>query len=120
MPFILSKVSTPISIEQEISLKTGLGKAITLIPGKSEEYLLCEFEDKCRLWLRGEQSEPIAYITVSIFGNELHSGNDRLFAEITRLYGEVLGIPADRVYIKYDDISVWGVNGMAIDRRAFG
>lgn len=119
MPFILSKVSTPISAEQEVSLKKGLGKAISIIPGKSEEYLLCEFEDNSRLWLRGEHDEPIAYITVSIFGNEPHIGNDRFFSEVTRLYGEVLGIPADRVYIKYDDISVWGVNGMAIDRRAW-
>ncbi len=119
MPFILSKVSTPISTEQEIALKSGLGKAISLIPGKSKEYLLCEFEDNCRLWLRGEHDEPIAYITVSIFGNEPHIGNDRFFSEVTRLYGEILGIPADRVYIKYDDISVWGVNGMAIDRRAW-
>ena len=46
-------------------------------------------------------------------------GNDRFFSKVTRLYGEILGIPADRVYIKYDDISVWGVNGMAIDRRAW-
>lgn len=119
MPFILSKVSTKISAEQEISLKQGLGRAIACIPGKSEKYLLCEFEDNCRLWLCGEHDMPIAYITVSIFGNETHIGNDRLFKEITKLFGEVLGISSERVYIKYDDISVWGVGGMAIDRKAF-
>ena len=119
MPFILSKVSDSVSKEQEIALKKGLGKAISMIQGKSEAYLLCEFEDNCRLWLRGEQNEPIAYITVSIFGNESHSGNDRFFAEVTRLYNEVLSIPSDRIYIKYDDISVWGVNGVTIDRRQY-
>ena len=118
MPFIVSKLSTKLTKQQEILLKHGLGKAIALIPGKSEDYLLCEFTDNCCLWLRGEKNEPIAYITVSIFGNETHLGNDRLFAEITRLYHEVLGIPADRIYIKYDDIAVWGVGGMTIDRRA--
>ena len=39
MPFILSKESTPINAEQETKLKSGLGKAISLIPGKNEEYL---------------------------------------------------------------------------------
>ena len=49
MPFIKAKVSCPISQEQESELKTGIGKAIELVPGKSEEYLLLEFEDNCRL-----------------------------------------------------------------------
>ena len=36
-------VRTP---EQEIKIKTGLGQAICLVPGKSEQYLLLEFEDQ--------------------------------------------------------------------------
>ena len=72
MPFIKSKVSCPITKEQEIELKKRFGKAIGLIPGKSEEYLLLEFEDNCRLWLRGGQDMPIAYIEAAIFGNEGH------------------------------------------------
>lgn len=47
MPFIKVKVSNEISQAQEISLKQRLGEAIELIPGKSEEYLLLEFEDHC-------------------------------------------------------------------------
>ena len=48
MPFIKAKVSCPISPEQEIELKSRMGKAIELVPGKSEEYLLLEFEDNAR------------------------------------------------------------------------
>lgn len=40
MPFILARVSTPVSKEQEIEIKSRLGRAIKLVPGKSEEYLL--------------------------------------------------------------------------------
>lgn len=54
MPFITAKVSTPLTKEQEIEIKTKLGQAIELVPGKSEEYLLLKFEDNCRLWLRGK------------------------------------------------------------------
>lgn len=43
MPFIISRVSTEITVQQETELKTRLGKAIELIPGKSEKYLLLGF-----------------------------------------------------------------------------
>ena len=36
MPFIDVKVSCPLERAQELSLKAELGKAIALIPGKSE------------------------------------------------------------------------------------
>lgn len=74
MPFLISRVNVPISREQEIELKTRLGKAIELVSGKSEDYLLLGFEDNCRLWLRGDGSAPIAYIEANIFGNDSHAG----------------------------------------------
>lgn len=117
MPFIKSKVSCELTTEQELDLKRRIGKAIELVPGKSEEYLLLEFEDNCRLWLRGEQDAPIAYIEAAIFGNENHLGYDAFSAEITKAFVKVLGIPPDRIYIKYEDIIAWGVSGQYIDRR---
>ena len=120
MPFIKSKVSCEMTTEQELALKRRFGKAIELVPGKSEEYLLLELEDSCCLWLRGERAAPIAYIEAAIFGNEGHFGYDAFTAEITKAFTEVLGIPSDRVYIKYEDITAWGGSGQYIDRRMFG
>lgn len=120
MPFIKCRVSCGITTEQELELKRRFGKAIELVPGKSEEYLLLEFEDNCRLWLRGQQDAPIAYIEAAIFGSEGHFGYDAFTAEITKAFTEVLEIPPDRVYIKYEDITDWGVSGQFIDRRMFG
>lgn len=111
MPFIVVKVSCPVTAEQETALKTRFGKAISLIPGKSEEYLLLEFEDNCRLWLRGRNEPPVAYIEAAIFGNEDHRGFDDFTAEATKAVAEVLSVPPDRVYIKFEDIAVWGVAG---------
>lgn len=119
MPFIKSKVSCVISKQQEEELKIRMGKAIELVPGKSEEYLLLEFEDNCRLWLRGDNEEPIAYIEAAIFGNEPHYGYDAFTAEMTKAFNELLGIALDRIYIKYEDIIAWGVRGMYIDRRMY-
>ena len=120
MPFIKAKVSCPLSPEQEAKLKAGMGKAIECVPGKSEEYLLLEFEDNCRLWLRGKKDEPIAYLEAAVFGNEPHFGYDDFTAEVTALFADVLHIRPDHIYIKYEDITAWGVQGMYIDRNLYG
>ena len=96
-----------------------MGKAIELVPGKSEEYLLLEFEDQCRLWLRGNNEEPIAYIEAAIFGNEAHYGYDAFTAEVTRIFADTLNISPDHIYLKFEDIPAWGVQGMYIDRNQY-
>ena len=119
MPFITCKVNRPVSREQEIELKARMGKAIELVPGRSEQYLLLAFEPESHLWLRGDDSRPAAYIDAAIFGNEGHYGYPEFTVEVTRAFGDVLGIPAGNVYIKYEDITAWGVDGQYIDRSCF-
>lgn len=106
-------------MEQETEIKAGIGKAIEDVPGKSEKYLLLEFEDNCHLWLQGDNKEPIVYIEAAIFGNEPHYGYDAFTAEITSIFTDVLKIQPERIYIKYEDIKAWGVQGMYIDRNDF-
>ena len=43
---------------QETALKAELGRAISLIPGKSESSLMIQFSDCCRLWFGGENEGP--------------------------------------------------------------
>ena len=95
MPFINSKVSVKTTEEQQKELKTRLGQAISIIPG----------------YFRGDDSEPVAFVCVNIYG----SANERAFAkmteEITKIYGEVLGVKPDHMYIKYAASMDWGWNG---------
>lgn len=119
MPFILAKTNLSISAEQEITLKTGLGKLIELIPGKSEKYLLVGFESNYHLYLQGQNSYPIAYIETSIFGNEEHMGQNEFAQGVTQLFGQVLGIKPQHIYIKFNDISSWSVGGIYIDRKQY-
>ena len=56
MPFINSKVSVALTDTQKEELKTELGKAITLIPGKSESWLMLGFEDNYSLYFKGRPS----------------------------------------------------------------
>ena len=119
MPFIVSKVNFPVSAEQEREWKEQLGKAIERIPGKSEKVLFLSLEDNCRLWLRGGNDRPMAYLTVSVFGNESHAGYRAFTAAVTDVCRDLLGVAPEDCYIRFDDIGAWGAGGQYIDRRMF-
>lgn len=111
MPFINSKVSVSMSEEQEKELKTRLGQAIALIPGKSESWLMTGFEDNYHLYFRGDNSQPMAFVEVKVLGGENHTAFDALTGEICKIFGDVLGIAADHIYVKYEAVKNWGWNG---------
>ncbi|MCR5687866.1 MAG: hypothetical protein K6G58_07600 [Lachnospiraceae bacterium] len=111
MPFIDSKVSIKITDEQEKELKSRLGRAISIIPGKSESWLMAGFEDDYHLYFAGDDSEPVAFVEVRLFGGPNKDAFSRMTAEITKIFGEVLGIAPDRMYIKYSATPDWGWNG---------
>lgn len=111
MPFIESKVSVKISEEQERELKERLGQAISLIPGKSESWLMLNFEDNCRMYFRGDNSSPIAFVDIRMFGNPNRAAFDKMTTEVTNIFGDVLGIPSDHMYIRYMATNEWGWSG---------
>lgn len=119
MPFIISRTNRNISREQEHQLKTRLGKAIELVPGKSEQYLMLGFEDNCHFWLRGDDRQPMVYIEAAIWGNEAHLGYNEFTVEMTRIFHDVLGVAPDYIYIRYSDIPDWGVAGHNFDRNKY-
>lgn len=111
MPFINSKISVSITDMQEKELKTRLGKAIELIPGKSESWLMVGFEPDYKLYFRGSNAEPVAMVDVSVFGSENPAAFSKLTGEICNIFNDVLGIAPDHVYVKYQAVSNWGWNG---------
>lgn len=111
MPFINSKISVKITKEQEERIKSKLGKAISIIPGKSENWLMVGFEDDYKLYFKGEKFEKIAFVEVKIFGHASSEVFGKLTREICSIYEEVLEIPQDKIYVKYEEVSQWGWNG---------
>lgn len=110
MPFINTKYSSDITPEQEEKIKSALGKAVSVL-GKSESWLMVGFEPKCSLYFKGEKSEKIAFVEVSLFGSANASACDKMTGEICGILGDVLGVPADKVYVKYSPTDNWGWNG---------
>ncbi len=111
MPFIDSRVSVKTTPDQRKQLKEKLGAAIALIPGKSESWLMIDLADEQEMYFRGEGEEPTAYIAVNVYGNPDPDAFGRMTAELTKIYGEVLGIAPDRIYVKYAATRDWGWNG---------
>jgi phenylpyruvate tautomerase PptA (4-oxalocrotonate tautomerase family) len=50
-------------------------------------------------------------VEVKVFGKENPSAFEALTAEICKIFGEVLNIAPDHIYVKYEAVSNWGWNG---------
>lgn len=111
MPFINAKVTVKMSKEKKESIKKKLGEAISLIPGKSEHWLMVGFEDCYDLYFQGNQNAESAFIEVKIFGGASSEVYNKMTGVLCNIFEEELGIPASRIYIKYEGVSEWGWNG---------
>lgn len=111
MPYISTKTNVTISKDKEKAIKTKLGKAIELIPGKSENWLMLSFEDQCSLYFKGSSDQPIAFVEVKLFGSANSSAYDKLTSAITNILKEELEIAPNQIYVKYEEVQNWGWNG---------
>ena len=112
MPYIETKTSAKVTKEKELALKEALGKAIELIPGKSERWLMLNLIDECRMALAGTTEPDVAMVEVDIFGTSTDDAFDALTARICKVVNEIIGINKDRIYVKYREVDRWGWNGM--------
>ena len=111
MPFIHTRVNRPIDQETEKMLSQQLGKAISLLPGKSESWLMLQFEENCHLYFKGDDSKGLAFVNVKLFGASTNAAYESLTAEITRILQDTLAIAPECIYVQYDEIDHWGWNG---------
>ena len=111
MPCIQTKVDVKISAEKEKAMKEKFGKAIRLLPGKSESWLMLSFEDECDLYFKGEKKAGTAFVEVKIYGGADNASYEKLTAEITKILHEELQIDPARCYVKYEETEHWGWNG---------
>ena len=111
MPYISTKTTLSLSEEKKAALAMRYGKAITLIPGKSEAHLMIGFEDGVTMYFAGSTGEPMAFVEVKLFGTAQAKDLDTLTKEICDILKDELNISGDRVYVKYEEIAHWGWNG---------
>jgi len=110
MPYILTKVTTPLSREDEKTLTQAYGKLIEIFPGKTERFLMVDFEDNCRMHLAGTD-EDCAMVTIAIFGKGPDASFDAMTQRVSELLEKVCKIPQDKIYVKYEEVDHWGWTG---------
>ena len=112
MPVIHTHVSCSTTQAQREALKAAYGKAITAVPGKSEGWLMCPFEDNMPIYFGGSDEAPAAYVEVNVFGTSVaRSAWESLTEQISAALNQELGIPEDRMYIRYTATTDWGWSG---------
>jgi phenylpyruvate tautomerase PptA (4-oxalocrotonate tautomerase family) len=111
MPYINVKVSSSLNDEKIEQIKTRLGKAISLFPGKSEAYLMVNIEDNCNLYFKGNNSAPTSFTEVAILGSANKTDCENVTAEICNILEEIADVPPDRSYVKFEYSDKWGYNG---------
>jgi phenylpyruvate tautomerase PptA (4-oxalocrotonate tautomerase family) len=111
MPYINTRTNIEISKEKEELLKQKIGKAIELIPGKSEDWLMVSFEDQASLYFRGKTDKPIAFVEVKLFGASTKEAYQKLTAELTSIIANELDIATNQIYVRYEETKYWGYNG---------
>lgn len=110
MPFIHTRTNQTVSPAQEQQMTRELGRAIGIL-GKSEQWLMLQFEDGCRMAFRGENRQPMAFVEVKLLGRAQVDAYERLTGEITRIVADALAVAPDCIYVKYEETEYWGWNG---------
>lgn len=114
MPVIHTYSSTPIPESSRQSLRATYGSAISAVPGKSETWLMCLFDENVPTYHGGTDDEPAAYVTVDVFARESvpRAAWDAMTPTICDALSAELGVNPARIYIKYGETANFGWNGM--------
>lgn len=113
MPVIKTYSSTPISTSQRETLKAAFGQAISALPGKSETWLMCLFEENVPIYHGGSDSEPAAFVEASAYSpTEVPAGAwVKLTAEVTDAVAQTLGVDPARIYVQEASTPHFGWSG---------
>ena len=84
MPVIHTHVSVPTTPEQREALKAAYGKAITAVPGKSEGWLMCPFEDNMPIYFCGSDDQPAANCDTAATAHSGTVDHDGIHADYRR------------------------------------
>lgn len=107
MPYINTTTTKKITEEQRLELINTFGKLIEIIPGKIEEYLMLNFEGEAKMAYQGDANQDCAILAVDILGAAEEKYLARLSDELCLAVNRVLGVPTERIYVKFGVYDHW-------------
>ncbi|MDR1826949.1 MAG: hypothetical protein LBR29_01320 [Methylobacteriaceae bacterium] len=110
MPFISVTTSRNISSEQAERIKTGLGKRISIIPGKSETSLMIHLCGAGTMYFGGEE-KPCVHMNVLLFRKADKEAKGKFCEESIAFVAEILDVPVEDVFLTLSEYDSWGSRG---------
>ena len=110
MPYVEMVTTKSINETQKKALSGAFGQMIEVFPGKTEKWLMVSVRGDAFMTFAGEPGDA-AMVTISLFGRGDAQAYARMTDGVCRLLSDTLGLPPERIYIKYEEIAHWGWNG---------
>ena len=112
MPYISVHTSLALSEPEKDTLKSALGQAILVLPGKEEAGLMIEITDQCCLYYGGKKGK-IAYVDVKALGTPAEADQKAFLEAVSKVLVDT-GCDKDKIYITFVGLPHWGLNGTMI------
>lgn len=111
MPLLTLQTSVQLSAQQRYDLLAPLSRIVAECIGKPERYVMVTVGEAAILMAGGEG--PAAFVDLRSIGGLSGAVNRKLSERLCALLQERLGIPPDRVYLGFANVSAenWGWNG---------
>jgi phenylpyruvate tautomerase PptA (4-oxalocrotonate tautomerase family) len=110
VPYISVTTGQKLEEAQKEKLKAGLGRLITIIPGKTEPDLVVHIQDSASLYMGGGKA-PCAYIDLRIYTKTGNEAKERFTREVFAFIADEFGIPPERQYLTIGEYENWGYDG---------
>lgn len=111
MPFINLRTTKKLNDDLKEKLKSEFGNSISMLPGKSEQWLMVSLNDDCSLYFQGKNNDDIAFIEVKIYGKSSSDSYNKLTNKLTTIVSSLLNINSSNIYVEYEETPYWGYNG---------
>ncbi len=106
MPYI--NISTSAKIEDKQKLLKEISILISSLTDKSRRFVMAKLDDNCEMYF--EDESPCCFLEIKSIGSLNPS---EMAKPISNFVYEKIGIPIDRNYISFEDVSasLWAWNG---------
>ena len=112
MPLINLQVSISLSAEDKDTIVKELGQLISLMPGRSEKYLMVGIKDGYTHYLAGKKLERAAFMDLRLLGRETEEGQEAFVVAAQAALSKLLDIPIMNIYTNILEMPHWGARGI--------
>lgn len=111
MPFINVKTNVALGNTKKHIIQDKISQAISLIPGKSDKYLMCAVEDSISMMFHRDSNINLAFVEVKLLGSSTKEAYANLTAEICNILENEANVKGCNCYVKFEEVTYWGMDG---------